>query len=158
MGNTAIAIRSSLPAQPDPFDLPTLRRFDAVPDHCGVTALRGAVVVYDPDHIHREGVIDGAFYVVESQHPPSHMEWRRWLDHEIADEHVDRRAQPFSPLDTRRRVVQLVRHPKLAGHWLRRESSGFSDGPYPDWSICFGTVGKVVGLYAPDLGKKEAAQ
>lgn len=162
MHSTALALRGAgaglVPPQPAPegFNLAGLRAFASVPEHCGVTTLRGAVVVYDPDHIHREGVIEGAFYVIESQRPPSSMDYARWLEEERHG--ASRRAQPLSPLTTSRRIVQMVRLAERPDWWWHRLPSGFHDGPLEDWSIGFNVVGKVVGLYAPDLGKKGAAQ
>jgi hypothetical protein len=130
------------------FTLPELRVFTSVPEHHhGIVALRGAVVVYETDALSREGVLDGAYYVVENQHPPAGMRMDRWLEGEW--EGSDRRAQPRSPLNVSRRVVQLVRCAERPGHWWQLQTSGFSDGPYPDWSVCFNLVGKVVGIYRP---------
>lgn len=145
MVSTALA----LPAQePEGFTLPEMRVFTSIPDchYYGIATLRGAVVVYE-DCLGREGVIEGAFYVVEDQNAPSGLTFDRWLQGEW--EGAARRAQPFSPLKISRRVVQLVRCEGMDGHWWQHQSSGFSDGPYPDWSVCFNLVGKVVGIYAP---------
>lgn len=159
MTSTSLARRcteiSAAVSQQEPFMLPDLHLFTSIPEyHHGIATLRGAVVVYATDTLFREGVIDGAFYVIENQHPPSNMEWRRWLRLELADENVERRCQPFSPLTTSRTVVQIVRCPSGQNRWWRRLPSGFSDGPLEHWSIGFNIVGKVVGLYAPDYGQK----
>lgn len=148
MGELALLERPALPAC-EPLSLPQLRVFVSVPDHCGVVSLRGTVVVFDPDPLHREGVRAGSFYVLENQHTPACMQWRRWLREELGDEHVESRAQPRSPLKTSRHVVQLIRDTRLPNHWTRRLESGFCDGPYQDWSIGFNLVGKVVGIYRP---------
>lgn len=162
MHSTAVAHRVPVnpvaPPQPlaESFDLPDLRVFTSIPDYhyYGIVALRGAVIVYE-DTLCREGVIEGAYYVVENQHPPAGMTMDRWLEYEWEDSH--RRCQPRSPLKVSRRVVQLLSCKEMPGHWWQRQSSGFNDGPYPDWSIGFNLVGKVVGIYAPGhLGREDA--
>lgn len=157
MTSTALVRRGEVtaPPKPEPFTLPDLRVFSTIPEyHHGIVTLRGAVVVYATDTLYREGLVDGGFYVVERQHTPCGMNWRRWLLLELADEHVERRAQPFSPLTTSREVVQLVRCPGDGDRWWQRLPSGFSDGPLEGWCIGNNIVGKVVGLYAPGYGKK----
>lgn len=141
------------------FALHGMRVFTEVPEHHhGIVALRGAVVIYETDTLYREKLQDGGFYVIESQHTPSRMQWQTWLRTELQDEHVERRAQPSSPLRTTREVVQLVRRP--AGgqdRWWHRLSSGFHDGPFYDWAVALHIVGKVVGIYAPPYGQKGEA-
>lgn len=140
------------------FDLPTLRRLATVPDHCGVTTLRGAVVVYDPAILHREKIEVGAFYVVETQRTPSRMEWRTWLESELRSDMMQRSAQPVSPLDTRRQVIQLLdRTPGGQVGWFHRHPGGFCDGPYYDWAVALRFVGKVVGIYAPGFAQQGEA-
>lgn len=159
MRNTALALAApSAPAvTSDAFTLPELRVYTSIPDYrCyGIATLRGGVVVYE-DCLCREGVVEGAFYVVENQNTPANMGYDRWLEEEW--DGAARRAQPRSPLKVSRRVVQLVRHPKMANHWLRRESSGFSDGPFPDWSVGFNLIGRVVGIYAPEFSGTPARE
>lgn len=113
MHNTALARATQVPAPtPEAFALHGMRVFTEIPEHHhGIVALRGAVAIYETDTLYREELQDGGFYVVESQHTPSRMQWRTWLRMELQDEHVERRAQPRSSLRTTREVVQVVRRP-----------------------------------------------
>lgn len=132
------------------FTLPGLQIFDRVPEHCGVAALQGAVVVYDPDILHREEVQEGAFYVRESQRPAALMQWETWLRLEVQEQFCSPGSQPRSPLRTAREVIQLVRRPVgEPDRWWHRLASGFLDGPYYDWAFALNLVGKVVGIYLP---------
>jgi len=129
------------------FSFEHLRIFERIPDHHhGVVALAGRVVVFETDTLFREGVVDGALYVAESQHPVSGMSWEAWLSYEVEDK--SRRARPSSPLHVTRQVVQMRRRPD-EDLWYRRLASGFSDGPIHDWAAGFGLIGKVVGIYHP---------
>lgn len=152
----ALALPTSVPQTIDPaseFDLHDLRIFTSIPDHrdYGVVAMHGMVVVYDLRPIYTEGIVEGAFYVRESQSPAASRRWSDWLRDEWNDS--DRgRIGPNVPLTTRREVVQAVRWP--AGgtdSWAARLSSGFTDGPYYDWWFGRDFVGKVVGVYRPQL-------
>lgn len=151
----ALALRPSATQIGDPsndFDLNDLRIFDSVPDHrdYGIVALQGLVVIYNISPIRREGIIDGAFYVRESQRPASCRSWQDWLRDEWDDR--DRKVGPNSPLTITREVVQAVRWPrrgKEADNWAVRLASGFTDGPYYDWWFGRDFVGKVVGIYRP---------
>lgn len=137
------------------FDFSGLRRFTAVPDHrdFGIVALRGMVIVYDETPLSCEGIIEGAFYVRESQRPRSLMSWETWLKRERDD--LDRRVGPVSPLQIRREVVQAVRWPR-GGHWALRLASGFTDGPYYDHAFGLDLIGKVAGIYLPDTSARES--
>lgn len=151
MKGAPVAMLPALPAvAPDEFDLRSFKIFGRIPDHpdFGIVALRGAVLVYDESDLHREGVVEGALYVRESQHPTACMDWERWLDLERDDARRSRRAQPSSPLKTRREVVQAVR--AAAGdRWGLRLASGAIDGPYYEWAFGRNLVGKIVGIYRP---------
>jgi hypothetical protein len=149
-----VALRSQVPQIIDPqeaFEFTGLRVFTSVPadrDY-GIVALRGMVVIYDERPLHTEGILEGAFYVRESQRPASNI-WDDWLRREWEDR--DRRAGPYVPLVTRREVVQAVRFPrsdKTTNNWAVRLSRGFIDGPYYDWWFGRDFVGKVVGIYRP---------
>ena len=133
--------------QPEGFDFTHLRVFNTVPANgYDAALLRGMVVVYDRDIIGREGVQIGQLYVRESQHAPSAMNWARWLDMER--EGAERRGRPYSPLTTRREVVQAIEHPGT-GLCAFRLDSGFIDGPIHQWAMGFNLVGKVAGVYLP---------
>jgi len=152
MASTALTVVTHLPAVPPPttdFDLHGLRIFTSVPDHrdYGIVALHGMVVIYDERPICMEGVLEGAFYVRESQYPVSGMPWDSWLRAEWDDRTP--RIQPRSRLKIRREVVQAMRWP-YADNWSVRLSSGYVDGPYHDWAFGHDFLGKVVGLYQPD--------
>lgn len=152
----ALALRARLPQHVDPadeFDLHDLRIFTSIPDHrdYGIVAMHGMVVVYDVRPICTEGIVDGAFYVRENQSPAAARPWSDWVRDEWKD--CDRgRAGPTSPLITRREVVRAVRWPRGgADSWALRLTSGFTDGPYYDWWFGRDFVGKVVGVYRPQL-------
>lgn len=145
------ALAPSLPAVPDDeFNLRGLRIFTSIPDHTdvGVVALHGLVAVYDRKPIYIEGIVEGAYYVREHQHTPARMPIDSWLRAELADPHVHRRAQPWSPLTVTREVVQPFRRVGQDRWWVRLES-GFVDGPYVDWFFGRDLIGRVVGLYLP---------
>lgn len=146
----AIALRSPVPsivAPDDEFDPQEFQVFTSIPDYeyYGIVTLRGMVVVYDKDILHREGIIEGAFYVREGQRPNCGS-WEDWLRREWDDR--DRRCGPNVPLRISREVVRAVRWPR-SEHWALRLSSGFTDGPYRDWWFGRDLVGKVVGVYHP---------
>lgn len=150
----AVALRASLPQVADPvddFDVQDLRIFDHIPDHpdYGIVALRGSALIYDISPIHSEGIVEGAFYVRESQRPVACRPWQDWLRDEWEDR--DRRAGPNVPLAVTREVVRAVRWPraKEVDNWAVRLASGFTDGPYYDWWFGRDFVGKVVGIYRP---------
>jgi hypothetical protein len=156
----ALTVRPSLPAippTPSDFSFHGFRIFTSVPDHpdYGTVALHGMVVIYDERPIHMEGLVEGSFYVRESQHPVAAMAWESWLKSEWEDR--ARRGQPRSPLKTRREVVQAMRWP-YADNWSVRLSSGFVDGPYHDWAFGYDFVGKVVGIYRPRPTSSDGAQ
>ena len=104
------------------------------------------MIVYDEDPIHREGVIEGSYYVRESQRPHSMLAWEAWLKREWEERlnHVG----PVGRLQIRREVVQAVRWPR-SEHWALRLASGFTDGPYKDCWFGLDLIGKVVGIYLP---------
>jgi hypothetical protein len=131
------------------FELSGLSIFTAIPEHRhGIVAMRGMVVVYATDLIGREGIIEGAFYVRESQRPPSCLPWATWLREAVADEAQRRVVGPLSPLTIRREVVQTIRWPRH-DDWAVRLESGWVDGPYHDWAFGHDLIGKVVGIYHP---------
>lgn len=157
MASTALAIAkpSALVAESPGFDFADMRIFTSVPAHdfYDVVALRGAVVVMDRSLIGREGILEGALYVRESQRPHACMQWGHWLRVELDQGEVHRRAGPVGPLKTRREVVQATRWLRDDGrpkdNWAVRLASGFVDGPYYDWSFGHDFIGKVVGIYRP---------
>lgn len=138
----------------DEFDFSGIRIFAHVPDHrdLGIVALKGIVAVYDIKPLYSEGIVEGAFYVRESQSPAGCRPWQDWLADEW-EERGRRRAGPTSPLITRREVVRAVRYRRSdqEDNWAARLSSGFTDGPYYDWWFGRDFVGKVVGIYRPSL-------
>ncbi|MGN6377151.1 MAG: hypothetical protein ACTHMG_16570 [Sphingomonas sp.] len=147
----AIALRASpLPPMPldDGFNPREFRVFTSIPEHrdFGIVALKGLVIIYDEALLHTEGVIENAFYVRERQRPVSGI-WDDWLRREWDDR--DRRHSPNVPLKVSREVAQAVRWPR-SDHWALRLPSGFTDGPYHDWSFGRDLIGKVVGIYRPD--------
>ena len=128
-----------------------LRVFDAIPPHRhDIVTLAGAVIVYETDCLCREPIEDGGIYVIESQHPVAGMSYQAWLDREAANPAP--RAQPDSPLKTRREVVQVV---QKKGHWWQVQPSGFHDGPFSEWTIAHNMVGKVAGIYQPGRERAE---
>ncbi|MBT2133967.1 hypothetical protein KK137_06435 [Croceibacterium sp. LX-88] len=155
MANSSLTVAApSLRAveQDDDFDLHDLRVFGRIPpdDNYDIVKLNGGVIVYDRVSIHVEGFLEGYLYVRESQHPSACMPWEDWLRYELDDGHVRRRAQPTSPLKTRREVVQAIRWPlgdRPKDNWAVRLASGHVDGPYYDWAFGRDFVGKVVGIY-----------
>lgn len=150
MPSTDLATVARPPAvTPDAdFNLHGLRIFTSIPDHCdyGIAALTGMVVIYDEKPLHTEGIIEGSFYVRESQHPYSGLGWEQWLQQELKD--CTPRSQPGSRLKTRREVVRAIRWP-YQDQWSLRLSSGHVDGPYLEWAFGSDFVGKVVGIYCP---------
>lgn len=143
-------IEHPAPAPHPEFHPGNLKVFRSIPAyHHGIVALRGAVIVYETDTLFREGIQDGSFYVVESQYPAANMPWESWLRAECEDEQRHGRAQPRSPLITRREVVQAIRCSSGEDRWWHRLPSGFTDGPVQGWSIGHSFVGKVVGIYCP---------
>lgn len=129
------------------FSFDDMRVFTSIPEHHhDVVALGGIVAVYETDTLCREPIRDGAFYVVESQYPVGGMSWQSWLDLETA--HGSPRAQPHTPLKTRRRVIKAVWR---KDRWWHALPSGFHDGPFDEWAVAFSFVGKVAGVYQPSF-------
>lgn len=143
---TASPLPAVLPPPADSFSLSDLRLFTSIPKyHHDVAALLGLVVVYETDTLYREGVIEGALYVVENQHPVGGMSW------ETYDE-FNRRHGPREPrvrIKTSRRVIRAARRGNGPDNWFQVQPSGYPDGPYYDWAVCQNMVGKVVGIYSP---------
>ena len=136
------------------FDFSGLRIYAHVPDHrdFGIVALKGIVAVYDVKPLHSEGIVEGAFYVRESQRPACARDWQDWLRDEWNDR--DRRAGPNAPLTVTREVVRAVRWSRSdrdTDNWAARLASGFTDGPYYDWWFGRDFIGKVVGIYQPEM-------
>jgi hypothetical protein len=153
----AIALSAPVPAvgsENDEFDPQDFQVFTSIPDHrdFGVVALRGMVVIYDEKPLQTEGIIEGAFYVRESQRTNAGYDWEEWLRRELEDR--ARRCGPFSPLKTSREVVRAVRWPR-SDDWAVRLAGGFTDGPSYDWWFGRDFVGKVVGIYSPAPTKRE---
>jgi hypothetical protein len=127
--------------------------FATIPAHgYGIVVLRGMVAVYDTEILHREDVQEGAFYVRESQRPPSCLPWVTWLREAVADEAEHRTVGPHSPLVIRREVVQAIRWPYPEDWALRLEGGSWVDGPYREGAFGRDLVGKVVGLFIPGPG------
>lgn len=148
--NNALVRADAVLARPadTEFDFSGFQVFTTVPDHrdYGIVALRGMVIVYDERPLHQEGIIEGAFYVRESQRPRSGMSWELWLQHERNDQ--QRRVGPAGPLAIRREVVQAIHWPS-DDEWAVRLPSGHVDGPYYDWAFGTDFIGKVAGIYLP---------
>jgi hypothetical protein len=146
----AVVAASPLPArssvQPDGFSFSDLLVFASIPKHHhDVVALLGLAIVYETDTLGREGITEGALYVVEDQHPVGGMNW------ETFDE-FNRQHGPCEPrvrIKTSRRVIRAVRGGSGPHNWWQVQQSGYPDGPYYDWAICQNMVGKVVGVYQP---------
>lgn len=132
----------------DEFEIPDFQVFKSVPADrdFGIAALQGMVVVYDIRPLRFEGVVEGAFYVRESQRPAASRPWADWLRGEL--EERNRLAGPSVPLETRREVVRAIRQ-QHSDLWSVHLASGFVDGPYHDWWFGRDFVGKVVGIYRP---------
>ena len=153
MTSAAVAIAApldcSLPTTETPgFEFPDMRIFDTIPIHddYDVVAVRGAVAVLDRVIVRREGVLDGSFYVRESQRTPACMPWDDWHRRELEDQSHGVRLR--SRLKIRREVVRAIRWPH-GDCWALRLASGFVDGPYHDWAFGSDLIGKVVGIYRP---------
>ena len=133
-----------------------LRVFESIPplDH-DVVVLGGIVAVFDTQLPHIEGIVEGAYYVRESQHPVANMSWEQWLRLERDDPDSHRRAQPRSPLKVTREVVQAIRWPH-ADNWALRLASGGVDGPYHEWAFGTDLIGKVVGIFRPLTTPRES--
>ena len=147
----ALATISRAPVTPTPiepdFALADMAVFTVIPvNFHGIVALGGMVAVYATDLIDREGILEGAYYVRESQRPAACMAWEQWLQREVEERY--RRVGPRSPLQIRREVVQAIRWPS-ADDWSLRLASGYVDGPYHDWAFGCDLIGKVVGIYHP---------
>jgi hypothetical protein len=96
------------------------------------------VVVYDEGGLNREGLEEGAYYVVEYQRPRAGMSWK--MHRQLRSERVD----------THREVVQVDRCPWRRDHWITRHArSWLVDGPWPQIGLTDRIVGRVVGLYVP---------
>ena len=132
------------------FDVGDFQVFREIPEDrdVGIVSLRGAVLVYDAGPLHREGILDGAYYVREHQRPTASMQWKQWLELEYGDA-VKGSHGPTGLLRTTREVVQARRMP-VGDRWGLRLASGITDGPYHDWAFGRDLVGKVVGMYRPN--------
>lgn len=128
------------------FALDDLRVFSSIPEnHHDVVPLLGMVAVYETDTLRRDGVIDGALYVVEDQRPVGGMSWETSdrLNRELGP------GQPRSRIKTRRRVVRAVKCPGDPSSWFHVQPGGYPDGPIVDWAVAHNFVGRVVGVYEP---------
>lgn len=135
----------------DGFDFSDLRVFSHIPEGgFDVVAMCGGVIVFDRQAHHWGPIEVGKLYVRESQHPPGASAYSDWLDRERED--ARSRGQPFALLKTRREVVQAITHPATGGPAYRL-ACGFIDGPYKEWCYSYDIVGKVVGVYRPDLAE-----
>lgn len=143
---TTINVLPAVSETPD-FALDDLRVFSSIPNaHYDVVPLLGMVAVYETDTLTRDGVIDGALYVIEDQHPIGGMSW------ETADR-LNRERSPDQPryrIKTRRRVVRAVKHPNAPSSWFHLQPGGYPDGPIYDWAVADNFVGRVVGIYKPE--------
>lgn len=129
-----------------------LRVFDRVPACHGVVAAehdtalirRGEVAVYDEQSIDHEGLIDGAIYAIEYQHARGHLPQHMWAE------------SPNFRMQSRREIVIVRRHSKLADRWMvhpvREHQRGYfvvTDGPYEPVDLADKLVGRVVGIFNP---------
>lgn len=121
----------------------TLRSFDSIPPPFDVVPLGGMVAVYDPRWF---DIVEGRFYVVESQHPPGGMGW------ETYDDHVRRYEGPRTLLKTTRRVIRAARREHTGDAWWFIHERGSADGPIKDWAAGHNIVGEVVGIYGARNG------
>ena len=133
-----------------------LRIFDSVPPQHGVVAAKydsiiirkGEVAVYDELAIQHEGLIDGAIYAIEYQHPRSHLPREQWA------------TTPGFRMDTDRSLIIARADPRVPGAWsahpLRTRRPGrfvFTDGPYGHPAfLADKIIGRVVGLYRTNGG------
>lgn len=120
-----------------------LESFARIPPGFDVVPLSGMAAVFNPKW---SDIIEGRYYVVESQQPTGGMSWH------LYDEHVlrcDRDGSPRTLLKTTRRVVQAIRRENTGTAWWFVHESGFSDGPIKDWAVGHNIVGEVVGIYQP---------
>jgi hypothetical protein len=128
--------------------------FSTVPQHHhDVTTLLGMVLVYETDTLCLEGIKEGAYYVVEDQHPVSGMSWELY-------DRCNREHRPREPrvrIKTSRRIVRAVRRTQEPDLWWLALPSGFHDGPYEDWVVAGNMVGKVVGVYQPNVTPLDGA-
>lgn len=58
-------------------------------------------------------------------------------------------GEPRVMIKTSRRVVKATRREDTGDAWWFRHESGFSDGPYADWTAGRDFVGEVIGIYRP---------
>ncbi|MBH1944429.1 hypothetical protein I5L01_09305 [Erythrobacter sp. YJ-T3-07] len=143
---SALAVATSKLAMPNgEFSSGThaLRIFDRVPSGHDVVPLCGMVAVSHPKWLE---MVEGGFYVVETQHPPGGMVWQTY------DEHVQRYDMDGGPrtlLKTSRRVIRAVRREATGDAWWFIHESGFADGPIKAWAVGHNVVGEVVGIYRP---------
>ncbi|WP_324741603.1 hypothetical protein U8326_00050 [Tsuneonella sp. CC-YZS046] len=151
MPSTATAHTSTLPAlslTETDFALQKLRVFRSIPvHHHDVVALQGYVVVYETDGLCCEEIQDGALYVVENQRPVGGMGWETY-------DRFNREHEPCEPrvrISTSRRVVRVIRRAGEPKRWWHVLPTGYHDGPYADWGVAHSMVGKVVGIYQPNL-------
>lgn len=129
-----------------------LRVFDRVPARHGVVAAEhdtvlirsGEVAVYDEESINREGLIDGAVYAIAYQRARGHLPQHMWAE------------SPSFRMQSRRQIVIVRRHSKLADRWMvhpvREHQRGYfvvTDGPYELVDLADKLVGRVVGIFNP---------
>jgi hypothetical protein len=125
------------PTAPD-MDTSSLAMFTSIPPRHGVAVMQGLVAVYDEEILHREGLIEGGFYVVEYQRPRACMSWTAY--------HEDRLRR----LDTSREVVRVERSNRSPDLWMMRHAqSMWVSGPLHDINLGDMIVGRVVGIYRP---------
>ncbi len=139
----AIALaESALAKTDDEFEAGAakLRSFDRVPPPFDVVPLNGMVAVFDPRWY---DIVEGRFYVVESQHPPGGMSWSTY------DDHVRRYEGPRTLLKTKRRVIRATRRKNTGSAWWFVHENGAGDGPLKDWAAGHNVVGEVVGIFRP---------
>ena len=141
----ALAVANSTPITvADEFEAgaATLRSFDRVPPPFDVVPLGGMVAVFDPRW---SNIVEGRFYVIESQRPVGGMSWETY-------DQFNRAHGPGEPrvrIATTRRVIRAVRKERTGDDWWFIQENGFADGPIMDWAAGHNIVGEVVGIYRP---------
>ena len=141
-GQVLSTIMGQPSTQNEVFAISGLRLFNSIPEDHDVVPLKGRVMVFDPNALHREEIVDGGLYVVENQHPVGGMSWETY-------DRFNQTSEPRVRIKTSRRVVRTVRRENVPNQWWQVLPSGYHDGPFPDWSVTLNMVGKVVGIYIP---------
>jgi len=138
------------------YNGPALRIFDSVPAQHDVIATtydsviirKGEVAVYDELAVQHEGLVEGAIYAIEYQHPRSHLPREQWA------------TTPGFRMETDRSLIIARADLRVPGAWsahpLRTRRPGrfvFTDGPYEHPAfLADKLIGRVVGLYRTNGG------